>query len=40
MYAIFIALFAINVLMMFVGLVAIRFAARLIMVPTRWWCRP
>jgi len=34
MYAIFIGLFAINVLMMVVGLVAIRFAARLIMVPT------
>ncbi len=34
MYSIFIGLFLINVLMMFIGLVAIRFAARLIMVPT------
>ena len=34
MYAIFIGLFLINILMMFIGLVAIRFAARLIMVPT------
>ena len=34
MYSIFIGLFAINVLMMFIGLVAIRFAARLITVPT------
>jgi putative tricarboxylic transport membrane protein len=34
MYSIFIGLFIINVLMMFIGLVAIRFAARLIMVPT------
>ncbi len=34
MYAIFIGLFIINILMMFVGLAAIRFAARLIMVPT------
>ncbi len=34
MYAIFIGLFAINILMIFIGLVAIRFAARLIMVPT------
>ena len=34
MYAIFIGLFVINILMMFIGLVAIRFAARLIMVPT------
>ncbi len=34
MYAIFIGLFVINLLMMFIGLVAIRFAARLIMVPT------
>ena len=34
MYAIFIGLFIINILMMFIGLVAIRFAARLIMVPT------
>ena len=33
-YAIFIGLFVINILMMFIGLVAIRFAARLIMVPT------
>jgi len=31
---IFIGLFVINILMMFIGLVAIRFAARLIMVPT------
>ncbi|MEP1206160.1 MAG: tripartite tricarboxylate transporter permease [Rhizobiaceae bacterium] len=34
MYAIFIGLFIINILMMFIGLIAIRFAARLIMVPT------
>ena len=34
MYSIFIGLFAINILMMFIGLMAIRFAARLIMVPT------
>lgn len=34
MYAIFIGLFLINVLMMFIGLVAIRFAAQLIRVPT------
>jgi putative tricarboxylic transport membrane protein len=34
MYAIFIGLFLINLLMMVIGLVAIRFAARLIMVPT------
>ena len=34
MYSIFIGLFFINVLMMFIGLAAIRFAARLIMVPT------
>lgn len=34
MYSIFIGLFLINVLMMFIGLFAIRFAARLIMVPT------
>lgn len=34
MYAIFIGLFVINILMMFIGLLAIRFAARLIMVPT------
>lgn len=34
MYAIFIGLFLINILMMFVGLMAIRFAAKLIMVPT------
>ncbi len=34
MYSIFIGLFLINILMMFIGLVAIRFAARLIMVPT------
>ena len=34
MYSIFIGLFIINILMMFVGLAAIRFAARLIMVPT------
>lgn len=34
MYSIFIGLFLINVLMMFIGLAAIRFAARLIMVPT------
>lgn len=34
MYSIFIGLFIINILMMFIGLVAIRFAARLIMVPT------
>lgn len=34
MYAIFIGLFIINILMMFIGLLAIRFAARLIMVPT------
>lgn len=34
MYAIFMGLFLINVLMMFIGLIAIRFAARLIMVPT------
>jgi putative tricarboxylic transport membrane protein len=34
MYSIFIGLFFINILMMFIGLVAIRFAAKLIMVPT------
>jgi putative tricarboxylic transport membrane protein len=34
MYSIFIGLFIINLLMMVIGLVAIRFAARLIMVPT------
>ena len=34
MYAIFAGLFLINILMMFIGLVAIRFAAKLIMVPT------
>lgn len=34
MYAIFVGLFVINILMMFIGLLAIRFAARLIMVPT------
>jgi len=34
MYAIFIGLFFINILMMGLGLLAIRFAARLIMVPT------
>ncbi len=34
MYSIFIGLFVINILMVFIGLVAIRFAARLIMVPT------
>lgn len=34
MYAIFIGLFMINVLMFFIGLIAIRFAARLIKVPT------
>lgn len=34
MYSIFIGLFVINVLMLFIGLLAIRFAARLIMVPT------
>ena len=34
MYSIFIGLFIINILMMFIGLAAIRFAARLIMVPT------
>lgn len=34
MYSIFIGLFVINILMMFIGLIAIRFAARLIMVPT------
>lgn len=34
MYAIFIGLFLINILMMFIGLVAIRFAAQLIRVPT------
>ena len=33
MFAIFIGLFLINVLMIFIGLLAIRFAARLIMVP-------
>ena len=33
MYAIFAGLFIINIVMMFIGLVAIRFAARLIMVP-------
>jgi len=33
MYSIFIGLFVINILMMFIGLLAIRFAARLIMVP-------
>ncbi|NKC13010.1 MAG: C4-dicarboxylate ABC transporter permease [Gammaproteobacteria bacterium] len=33
MYSIFIGLFVINVLMIFIGLIAIRFAARLIMVP-------
>lgn len=34
MYSIFIGLFLINILMMFIGLIAIRFAARIIMVPT------
>ena len=34
MYAIFIGLFIINILMMFIGLIAIRFAAQLIRVPT------
>ncbi len=34
MYSIFIGLFFINIFMMFIGLIAIRFAARLIMVPT------
>ena len=34
MYAIFIGLFLINILMMFIGLAAIRFAAQLIRVPT------
>ena len=34
MYSIFIGLFVINILMMFIGLMAIRFAAKLIMVPT------
>ena len=34
MYSIFIGLFVINILMAFIGLIAIRFAARLIMVPT------
>ena len=34
MYSIFIGLFLINILMIFIGLAAIRFAARLIMVPT------
>jgi putative tricarboxylic transport membrane protein len=34
MYAIFIGLFLINILMMFIGLIAIRFAAQLIRVPT------
>ncbi len=34
MYAIFMGLFVINILMMFIGLVAIRFAAHLIRVPT------
>jgi putative tricarboxylic transport membrane protein len=34
MYAIFLGLFFINILMMFIGLVAIRFAAQLIRVPT------
>ena len=34
MYSIFFGLFFINILMMFIGLAAIRFAARLIMVPT------
>jgi len=34
MYSIFLGLFVINILMMFIGLIAIRFAARLIMVPT------
>lgn len=34
MYSIFIGLFIINLMMMVIGLVAIRFAARLIMVPT------
>lgn len=34
MYAIFIGLFVINILMMFIGLIAIRFAAQLIRVPT------
>ena len=34
MYSIFIGLFLINILMMFIGLMAIRFAAKLIMVPT------
>ena len=34
MYAIFIGLFLVNILMMGIGLAAVRFAARLIMVPT------
>ncbi|WP_293444097.1 tripartite tricarboxylate transporter permease [Planktotalea sp.] len=34
MYAIFIGLFLINILMLFIGLIAIRFAAQLIRVPT------
>lgn len=34
MYAIFMGLFLINILMMFIGLIAIRFAAQLIRVPT------
>lgn len=34
MYAIFLGLFLINILMMFIGLLAIRFAAKLIKVPT------
>ncbi len=34
MYAIFLGLFLINILMMFIGLIAIRFAAQLIRVPT------
>ncbi|MEM8980632.1 MAG: tripartite tricarboxylate transporter permease [Pseudomonadota bacterium] len=34
MYAIFMGLFIINILMMFIGLIAIRFAAQLIRVPT------
>ena len=34
MYSIFMGLFMINILMLFIGLLAIRFAAKLIMVPT------
>lgn len=34
MYAIFLGLFLINIVMIFVGLLAIRFAAKLVMVPT------